>query len=86
VANLQIRNVSPKLHAELRRRAKKRGETMSRFIANILEREMALPPMDDVLDYIEGLDSIESEESSAETIRRLREERTAELSRRLNKT
>lgn len=50
---IQVRNVPDRLHRELVRRAKKRGTTLTAYIQEILEDEVAFEPIDDVLDDIE---------------------------------
>ena len=43
---IQVRNVSDKLHRELMRRARARGRTLTDYVEEILEREVARPPAD----------------------------------------
>lgn len=45
---IQVRNVPPELHAELRRRARLRGMTLTAFVQQILEREVQRPDRDEV--------------------------------------
>jgi len=40
---IQVRNVSDRLHRELSRRARKRGQTLTSYIEEILERELSRP-------------------------------------------
>ena len=40
---IQVRNVPDRLHRELKRRAKVRGQTLTDYIQGILEREVAKP-------------------------------------------
>ena len=51
---IQIRDVRPELHAELVRRAKLRGMSLTAYLEEILEREVARPPADEVFDRIEA--------------------------------
>jgi len=51
---IQVRNVPDKLHRELARRAKTRGQTLTDYIQELLEREAARPPADDVFDRVEA--------------------------------
>ena len=51
---IQVRNVPDKLHRELARRAKARGQTLTDYIQDLLEREAARPPADEVFDRIEA--------------------------------
>jgi hypothetical protein len=50
---IQIRDVRPELHAELVRRAKQRGTTLTAYIEEILEREVSRPPAEEVFDRID---------------------------------
>lgn len=45
---VQIRNVPDRLHRELLRRAKARGIPLTRYLEEILEREVARPPREEV--------------------------------------
>jgi hypothetical protein len=40
---IQVRNVPDRLHRELVRRARARGETLTQYVQRILEREIARP-------------------------------------------
>lgn len=51
---IQVRDVRPELHAELVRRAKLRGMSLTAYLEEILEREVARPPADEVFDRIEA--------------------------------
>jgi antitoxin FitA len=56
---IQVRNVPDRLHRELVRRAKQRGQTLTDFVQEILEREVARPPAEEVYERIasrEGVD------------------------------
>lgn len=72
---IQVRNVPAKLHAELTRRAKKSGLSLTEYIENILQREVARPPLDEIFDRIESRSRVEIRESSAAIIRRERARR-----------
>ena len=41
---IQVRNVPDRLHSELMRRAKARGQTLTDYIEELLEREVSRPP------------------------------------------
>src|SRR5918996_416209 len=45
---IQVRNVSERLHRELTRRARRRGQTLTAFVEEILEREAARPAPEEV--------------------------------------
>lgn len=49
---IQVRNVPDALHRELVRRARLRGQTLTDFVQEILEREVARPPAEEVYDRI----------------------------------
>jgi plasmid stability protein len=51
---IQVRNVPDRLHRELRRRAKRRGQTLTAFVQEILEREVSRPDPQDVYARIES--------------------------------
>lgn len=51
---IQVRNVSDRLHRELKRRAKSRGQSLTAFVQEILEREVARPDPQEVYDRIEA--------------------------------
>jgi antitoxin FitA len=51
---IQVRNVPDRLHRELVRRARRRGQTLTRYIQDVLEREVARPPAEEVFDRIEA--------------------------------
>jgi plasmid stability protein len=74
---IQVRNVPERLHRELVRRARARNQTLTDFIQEILEREVALPPSDDVFERIESRDQVDLDISVAELIKADRSERAA---------
>lgn len=45
---LQVRNLPPRVHSELQRRANKAGRTLTDYVQEILEREVARPPREEV--------------------------------------
>ena len=72
---LQVRNIPERLHRELHRRAKKRGQTLTDYVTEILEREVSRPPADEVFDRIETRTPVDLDIRVAEVIRRERAER-----------
>jgi plasmid stability protein len=74
---IQVRNVPERLHRELARRAKARSQTLTDFIQEILEREMARPPADEVFDRVESREPVDLDISVAELIKADRSEREA---------
>lgn len=49
---IQVRHVPDRLHAELVRRARARGQTLSDYLRSVLEREVERPPSDEVFERI----------------------------------
>ncbi|MGH9459447.1 MAG: FitA-like ribbon-helix-helix domain-containing protein [Thermoanaerobaculia bacterium] len=72
---IQVRNVPDRLHRELVRRAAGRGLTLTEFIEQILEREVARPPAAEVFDRIARRPAVELRESVADLIREERARR-----------
>jgi plasmid stability protein len=71
---IQVRNVPAKVHRELVKRARRRGQTLTRYIEDILEREVARPPADEVFERIESAPPATLDGPAADLIR---EERAA---------
>lgn len=44
---IQVRNVPPALHRELKRRARLAGKSLTAYIQEVLEREVARPPAEE---------------------------------------
>jgi plasmid stability protein len=80
---IQVKNVSPELHARLRARARAEGRSLSDYVLDVLERDLSLPTMREWLDELEqGEPAIGlSSERIVETIRQGREERDAQIER-----
>jgi plasmid stability protein len=53
---LQVKNVPPEMHDELRRRAAAAGLTLADFVLDVLRRELALPTMDEWFAELDQLD------------------------------
>ncbi len=66
---IQVRNVPDTLHRELKRRARARGVTLTRYIQDILERETSRPHADEVLDRIAKRPPADLGMSAAELLR-----------------
>lgn len=64
-----------RLHRELAKRAKRRGVTLTRYIQDILEREVARPPADEVFERIEASPVVRLGRSAADLIREERADR-----------
>jgi plasmid stability protein len=72
---IQVRNVPDRLHRELTKRARPRGVTLTRYIQDILEREVARPPADEVFESIEASSAVRLGRSAADLIREERADR-----------
>ena len=51
--NLLVRDLRPEVHAELVRRAERRGQSLQQYLSTELERLTARPEVDEVLERIE---------------------------------
>jgi len=71
---IQVRNVPDKLHRELTRRARARGQALTDYIQGLLEREVARPPAEEVFDRIEARPPVKLGRAAADLIH---EERAA---------
>jgi len=81
---IQVRDVPDRLHRELVRRAKARRQTLTDYIQQLLEREVAHPPVDELLARIARYRPVELPMSPAALIRadrRAREDRWDRLLR-----
>jgi plasmid stability protein len=74
-AMIQVRNVPDRLHRELVKRAKRRGQTLTRYVQDILEREVSRPPADEVFDWIEASEPVRLGVAAAELVRAERADR-----------
>jgi len=72
---IQVRNVPERLHRELVKRARHRGLTLTRYIQDILEREVARPPADEVFDRIEASAAVRLGLAAADLVREERADR-----------
>jgi antitoxin FitA len=70
---IQVRNVPDRLHQELKRRAKLRGQALTDYVEEILEREVALPPREEVYERIRSREPADF--STEEIVRMIREDR-----------
>lgn len=74
---IQVRNVPDRLHRELARRARSRGKTLTDYIQEILEREVARPPADEVFDRVAKRTGVRLPVSAAELVHEDRVDREA---------
>ena len=66
---IQVRNVPDQLHRELVKRARARGMTLTDYVEEILEREIARPPREDVFDRIRNAKPVDLGRPAAQLIR-----------------
>jgi antitoxin FitA len=78
VSIIQVKNVPPELHAELRRRADQEGLTIRDYVLKLIEKDQRLPSKQDWLDRVAELEPIKVSRSAAEMVREGREERDRE--------
>ena len=74
---IQVRSVPDRLHRELTRRAKALGQPLTDYIQDLLEREVARPPANEVFDRIEARKPVKLGRPAAELIREERQGREA---------
>lgn len=72
---IQVRNVPARLHRELVRRARARGQTLTDYIQAILEREVERPLPQEVFGRIRERAPVELDRPAAELIREERADR-----------
>lgn len=72
---VQIRNVPETLHHELVRRARARNQTLTRYLQEILEREAARPPADEIVERVATRPEVDLGATAAELLRAERGER-----------
>lgn len=49
---IQIKNVPPELHEQLRERARREGRNLSEYALNVLERDLAVPSTSEWLERL----------------------------------
>ena len=72
---IQVRNVPDRLHRELVKRAKARGQSLTDYIEDVLAREISRPSREEVFDRIHQLPRVELDRPVAELIREERADR-----------
>lgn len=82
---IQVKNVPPAMHGELRRRADQEGLTIRDYVLRLIARDQRLPSKADWLDRIAGLEPVAVSQSAADAIREAREERDEELIARIGR-
>lgn len=76
---IQVRNVPDRLHRELTRRARERGTTLTAYLEEVLEREVARPTREEIAARLAGRETLELDVPLADMIRSEREERERHL-------
>ena len=56
---IQVRNVPDRLHRELKRRARSRGQTLTAYVEEILEREASTPLPEEIYERIRRREPVE---------------------------
>jgi hypothetical protein len=82
VSIIQVKNVPPAMHGELRRRAGQEGMTIRDYVLKLIERDQRLPSKADWLARVAELEPVAVSQSAAEMVREAREERGQELTAR----
>jgi plasmid stability protein len=72
---IQIRNVPERLHQELTRRARAMGQTLTRYIEDILRRELSRPVRDEVFRSIASREPVDLGRPASDIIRAERRKR-----------
>ncbi len=72
---IQVRNVPARLHRELVRRAKKRGQTLTDYVEEVLEHEVARPEAEEVFERVRTRTPVDLGESAAAILRNERTKR-----------
>ncbi len=74
---IQVRNVPDRLHRELAKRARASGQTLTAYIQDILEREVARPPVREVFERVASREPVRLGRPAADLIRAERSKREA---------
>ena len=74
---IQVRNVPDRLHRELTRRARASGESLTKYVERILEREVSRPLPQELFNRIARRTRVDLGEPAAELIKRERAAREA---------
>jgi hypothetical protein len=79
---IQVKNVPPAVHSELRRRAQQEGTTIRDYVMKLIERDQRRPSKQDWLARVAELEPVPVSRSAVELIREARDERDRELTAR----
>lgn len=72
---IQVRNVPDRLHRELKRRARARKQSLTDYVEQILENEMARAPREEVFARIAASEPVDLGRPAADLIREGRRRR-----------
>jgi antitoxin FitA len=72
---IQVRNLNPELHKKVKIRATEEGLTITDWVENLIEREVARPSMKDVYARLRTRKPMNLNPSAAEMIREDRDNR-----------
>jgi hypothetical protein len=73
MGDLLIRGITPETHEELKRRAQAAGVSLQTYVARLLERSTAVPPLSDWLSQLDELPR-HRDVSGATAVREARDE------------
>jgi hypothetical protein len=79
VSTIQVKDVPPAVHRELRRRAEQEGLTIRDYVLKLIERDLRRPSMTDWLARVAELEPVTVSQPTAEAIRAAREEREEQV-------
>jgi plasmid stability protein len=74
---IQVRNVPDRLHRELVRRARACGRTLTDYVQEILEREVARPPAEEVFERVAARAPVDLRGPAADLLAEERKSRKA---------
>jgi plasmid stability protein len=74
---IQVRNVPDRLHRELKRRAARRGQTLTDYVQSLLEHEVSRPPLDELSEEIARTPPVRLGRPVADLLRDERDDRNA---------
>lgn len=83
--DLQIRGVPVALRDKVRQRAERKGQTMSQYLIEVLQREHAQPSLDEWLDDVLRQPRTNVRMDTAQILREAREEREEHLAGHLRR-
>jgi antitoxin FitA len=72
---IQVRNLNPELHKKVKIRATEEGLTITDWVENLIEREVARPSMKDIYARLRTREPMNLSPSAAEMIREDRDNR-----------